>query len=54
LKLSLIFGFLVLIMDMNMCRFFKVCDVSFRQFLDESWTDISSPHLAMNKILYTI
>jgi hypothetical protein len=41
-------------MHRDTCQFFKTCNVDFRQNLDESWTDVSSPFLIINKVLSMI
>jgi hypothetical protein len=33
-----------------MCKFFKVTDVNFCQFLDENWTKVISQFLVINEI----
>jgi len=49
-----VFICLFLIMHKDTCRFFKVCDVDFCQFFNESWMEVSSPSLAINDVLSTI
>jgi hypothetical protein len=35
--------------QIDTCQFFKASGVDFRQFLDKSWTDVSSSFLANHK-----
>jgi Uma2 family endonuclease len=37
-----------------MCQLLRGVDVDFLQFLDESWTEVPSPSLAINEVSSTI
>jgi hypothetical protein len=51
LLLFLVFNFYLSIGHVSTLR---GIDMDFRQFLDESWTNVSSPSLAINKVPSTI